>query len=114
MLGRDVVVAELLPLVVRLVEQSRERGRDRGLLLAALHRRQRGDLPLDVRAQALPVGEELLVEQREQQVLWRDLRVAAPAREVLRSRDRLLALDRQLVEIHVPFSFRGAGGCAGR
>ena len=68
-LGRDVVVLELLALPVGAVEHARERGRDVRLLLAALDRRPRGELPLGVGAEALPVGEQLLVEQREQQVL---------------------------------------------
>src|SRR5262249_57246732 len=56
---------------------------------------------LGVGAQALPVGEEILVEQAEQQVLGVDLGVAAPARVLLRGCDRLLALECQLVEVHV-------------
>ena len=70
------------------------------MFAAPLARRARGELLLGLGAQALPVGEELLVEQREQQVLGVDLGVAAAARELLRGRDRLLALDRQLVEVH--------------
>ena len=103
MLGRDVVVAHQLAFLVRAVEHARERrGRVR-LLLAALHGRQRRHLALGVGAQRLPVGEELLVEQRQQQVLGGQLGVAAAPRRVLRGSDRLLALDCQLVEVHVPF-----------
>ena len=81
---------------------------------AALHGRQCIDAPLGVRPQLLPVGEEILVEQREQQVVGRDLGVAAPARNVLRSRNGLLALDRQLLEIHVSSQLvRLAGVCEG-
>ena len=85
-------------------------------------RRPAGELLLGLGAQPLPVGEELLVEQREQQVLGIDLGIPAPARQLLRSRDGLLALDRQPVEIHrsdhsssLSFGYgRVAGGCGGR
>ncbi len=113
-LGRDVVVLELRAVLVGLVEHARERRRCVRLLRAALHGRQRIDAPLGVRPQLLPVGEEILVEQREQQVVGRDLGVAAPARNVLRSRNGLLALDRQLLEIHVSSQLvRLAGVCDG-
>ena len=73
----------------------------RGCMFSAPRRRRaRRELLLGLGAQPLPVGEELLVEQREQQVLGIDLGVPAPARQLLRGRDGLLALDRQLVEIH--------------
>ena len=97
------------------MSSRRENAADDGrLLLAALNGRQRGELPLGLGAQALPGGEELLVEQRGEQVVGDDLRVAAPARDLLRSRDGLLALDCQLVEVHVSSQFRRAGGCGGR
>ena len=80
-LGRDVVVLEPRALLVGLVEHARERRRRVRLLRAALHRRQGRDLAARPRPQLLPVGEELLVEQREQQVVGRHLGVAAPARE---------------------------------
>ncbi len=101
MLGRDVVVLEPAPLVVGAVEHARERRGDVRLLLPALRGRERGELLLGVRAQRAPVGEELLVEQSQQQVVGRDLGIAPPARELLRGSDRLLRLDRQLVEVHV-------------
>ena len=101
MLGRDVLVLHRLALGVGAVEHARERGRGVRLLLAALDGGQRGDLPLGVRAQPLPVGEELLVEQRQQQMVGGHLGVAAAARSVRRRGDSFLALDRQLVEVHV-------------
>ena len=73
-LGRDVVVLEPLRVPRPPVEHARERSRRVRLLLAALHGRQRADLALGVGAQRLPVGEELLVEQREQQMLGRRAR----------------------------------------
>ena len=113
-LARDVVVAEVAPLVVGLVEQPREGSRDGGLLLAALDRGERCEPPLRLRAQSLPGAEQLLVEQRREQVIGDDLRVAAPARDLLRCRDGLLALDCQLVEIHGQFRLAGGWGCVGR
>ena len=71
------------------------------LLLAALDRGQRRDLALGLRTQALPVAEQLLVEQRKQQMVGRDLGIATPARDVLCCRYRLLALDRHPVEVHL-------------
>ncbi len=99
-LGRGEVVLELRALAVGLVEDASERCRDARLLLAALHRGPRGELLLRLRAQARPVGEQRLVEQREQQVLGVELRVAPAARVLLRGGDRLLCLDRQLLEVH--------------
>src|SRR5207253_3071667 len=43
---------------------------------------------------------QLMVEQREEQVLGVELGIAAAARKLLRSRNRFLRLDRQLREIH--------------
>ena len=51
---------------------------------------------------------ELLVEQREHEVLGIDLGVAAAARQLLRGADRLLRLDGQPVEVHVLFVGRGS------
>src|SRR5581483_5410402 len=110
MLGRDELVLELLPLAVGAVEQARERRGRRRLLRAALHGRKRSELALRFGAQAAPVREELLVEQREQQVVGRQLGVAASQGEALRGGDRLLRLDRQLVEVHCDQSFV-IGGC---
>ena len=118
MLGRDVVVLELPALVVGRVEHACERGGRVRLLAAALDGRKRVELALRLGPQALPVGEELLAEQRDEQVLGRHLGVAAAARQLLRLGDRLLALDGQLVEIHVPRirfdQFVVIGGCDGR
>jgi hypothetical protein len=103
-LGRDVVVLELPRLLERLVEHARERGAGRRLLRGALDRRLRCERGLGLGAQSGRVGDELLdellLDQREQQVLGVELGVAGPARLLLRGRDRLLALDRQLVEVH--------------
>ena len=66
---------------------------------------------------AVRVGDErarqLLVEQREEQVLGVELGVAEAARALLRGGDRLLGLDRQLVEVHhvPPFRERRDPGC---
>ncbi len=103
-LGRDVVVLELPRLVGGPVEHARERGAGGRLLRRALDRRHRGELRLRLGAQRHGVRDELLhqllVEQRQQQVLGVELGVARPARKLLRGRDGLLALDRQLVEVH--------------
>ncbi len=103
-LGRDVLVLELPRLVEGLVEHARERGARGRLLRRALDRRLRGELRLGLGAQRGRIRHELrhqlLVEQREQQVLGVELGVARPARKLLRGRDGLLALDRQLVEVH--------------
>ena len=104
MLRRDVLVLELLRLVEGAVEHLGERGRHGRLLLRALDARLLRECRLGLRAQRVGVGHELarqlLVEEREEQVLGIELGVAAPARKLLRSRDGLLRLDRQLVEIH--------------
>ena len=89
-LGGDVVVLELRPLVVRPVEHLGERCGDVRLLLAALHGRPLRQLLLGLGAQSLPVREQRLVEQRQEQVLGVELGIAAAARKLLRSRDRLL------------------------
>ena len=103
-LGRDVVVLELLRLVRRAVEHLRERGRRAGLLLDALAARLLRERSLGLGAQRLRVRDEglrqVLVEEREQQVLGVELGVAEPARALLRRGDRLLRLDGQLVEVH--------------
>ena len=105
MLGRDVVVLHPLRLVGGLVEHAREGGGDVRLLLHPLHGRLRAQRSLGLRAQLRSVGHELLrqllVEQRQQQVLRVELGVAHPARKLLRRRDGLLALECQLVEVHV-------------
>ncbi len=69
MLGRDVLVLQLLRLVGRLVEDARERGAGLRLLRGALDRGLRGERRLGLGAQRGGIGHELrrqlLVEQRE-------------------------------------------------
>jgi hypothetical protein len=109
MLRGDVVVLELLRLVEGAVQHLRERGRDLRLLLRALDARLLRETRLGLGAQRFGVGDELprelLVEQREEQMLGIELGVAQPARQLLRGRDGLRRLDRELVEIHslLPF-----------
>src|SRR5215207_479176 len=109
MFGRDVVVVHALRLVERLVEDLREGRADLRLLRRALDRRLAAQRGLRLRAQPSRVGDELLrqllVEQREQQVLGVELRVAHPARKLLRSAYGLLALECQLVEVHLLLPF---------
>ena len=107
-LDRDELVAERLRLVERPVERAPERGRrlrlrsaagDGGLLPEprlglATERIRRPAGTLDERAR------QLLVEQRDGQVVGGDLGVPGPARELLGAGDGLAALDRQLVEVH--------------
>ena len=108
--------SQLARLVEGAVEHAREGGADLRLLRTALDRR------LAAQASSRPAARssagvrhellrQLLVEQREQQVLGIDLRVAHPARELLRGADGLLDLERELVEVHlVPPSVRAASG----
>ncbi len=104
MLSRDVLVLELARLVESTVEHLREGRGDGRLLLRALDPRLLSQRRLGLCAQRLRVGNKLarqiLVEQREQQVLGIELRVAVPARELLRRRNRLLGPGRELVEVH--------------
>ena len=51
---------------------------------------------------------QLLLEERDRQVVGRELRVARAPRELLGARDRFLRLERQLVEVHVTPSSRDA------
>ena len=105
MLGRDVIVLHSLRLVGGLVEDARERGRDVRLLLHPLDRRLRAERCFGLQAELGRVRHELLrqllVEEREQQVLGVELGVAHPARKLLRRGDGLLALECQPVEVHV-------------
>src|SRR5581483_9199498 len=91
-----------------LVHDLRELRRDAGLLLGALDARLRRECRLRLRAQRVGVGDELarelLVEERDEQMLWVELGVAVPARELLRRRDGFLAFDRELVEVHQALS----------
>ncbi len=104
MLGRHVVVLHSLRLVERRVQNARELRRHRGLLLRAFDARLRRERRLGMRAQRVRVGDELarqlLVEEREHEVLGIELGVAHAARQLLRGCDRFLGLDRELVEVH--------------
>ena len=110
-LRRDVLVLQLLRLVEGAVEHLRELRADLRLLLRALDARLLGERRLGLRAQRVRVGHELarqlLVEQREQQMLGIELGVAVAARELLRRRDGLLGLDRELVEVHASYCLSG-------
>ena len=105
MLGRDVVVLHPLRLVSGLVERAREGGGHGRLLLHPLDGRLRAQRGLGLRAQLGGVRNELLrellVEQRKQQVLGVQLGIPHAARKLLRSRNGLLALECQLIEVHV-------------
>ena len=109
-LGRDVLVAHPARLLVGVLEEAdqvlaeRRRARlaaDRGLGVERLVRAP---------AHALRVGPgaaqhghddaAVLLEQRQQQMLRRDLRIAARASEALRGRERLLRLDCESVCLH--------------
>ena len=104
-LGRDELVLELAHLLLGAVEDAaRTRSRrsaaaPRPGATASARARPRSPraAPPPARRAAL---RQLLVEQREQQVLGVDLGVAAAARVLLRGGDRLLDLDRQPVEVH--------------
>ena len=71
-----------------------ERGRNVRLLRRAVDRRLRAERRLGLRTQRGRIGDELLrqllVEEREHEVLGVELRVPHPARELLRSRDGFL------------------------
>ena len=104
MLGRDVVVLELLGLVRGAVEDARERRRDLRLLLGTLGRRLGAQRGLGLRAQLGRVRDELLrqllVEEGDQQVLRVKLGIAHAARQLLRGCDRFLGFQGQFVEVH--------------
>ena len=104
----DVLVLELSRLVGGAVEHLRERRGDARLLLRTVDARLLRERGLGLRAQRLRVGNELarqlLVEQREQQVLGIELGIAAPARELLRRGDRFLRFHGELVEVHYVLS----------
>ena len=112
-LGRHVVVLQLLRLVERPIEDLRQRGRHGGLLLPALDPRLPGQLLLGRRAKLFgrfhECARQILVEQCEQQVLGVELGVAEAARALLRGGHRLLRLDRQLVEVHQVALLTGKG-----
>ncbi len=117
-LCRHELVLELAHLVLGAVEQLGQRGRGTGLLLDAADARLLRERSLGLgtkgghgRAGTLDErARQLLVEQREHEVLGIDLRVAAAPRELVRACDGLLGLDRERLKVHVvrPFAARGA------
>ena len=116
MLDRDVLVAERLHLVERPVEHPREPGRCLRLGAPARDGRLLCEASLRLRAQLRHVvtgalGErtrQLLVEERERQVVRRQLRIPVSPGQLLCARERLLRLQREPVEIHVSSSGPGA------
>ena len=115
-LGRDVLVAELLRDLEGAVEDAGELPRGRRLRGCARHFRPPVEDSFDFPSQRRGIDAELLEdrnddsfvalrEQSEQQVLRRKLRIAARARVPLRFLNGLLGLDRELIETHVS-SFR--------
>ena len=57
---------------------------------------------------------QLLVEQRQRQVVAGELGVADPARKLLRAGDGLPALQGQLLEVHLSPRVCRAGACGSR
>src|SRR5262245_3630616 len=109
MLDGHELVTERCRLVEGLVEDAAETRAGLRLRRAAGDGRLLGEPRLGLGAQGVdartrPLHErarELLVEQRDRQVIGGQLGVADPPRELLCARDGLAALDRQLVEIHL-------------
>ena len=116
MLRRDILVVHRPRFVLGAVQHLREFGRGAGLLRGALHRRLLRELRLALGAKGIhrlaraldERARELLVEERDAEVLGVDLGVAAAARKLLRGGDRLSRLDRQPVEVHLVLSGRSA------
>ena len=115
-LDRGELVAERAHLVEGLVEDARERGGCPRLRAASPDTvgrlRSRASASARSSARAVPGAiderpRQLLVEERDRQVIGRQLGIAGAARELLRGRDRFLALQCQLVEIHVSSSAQG-------
>ena len=114
-LDRDELVAELAHLIEGAVEDAAE---PRGCLRlpAARDGGQLRESRLRLgakrsRAIAGTVDErpgELLVEERKRQMVRRELGIAGAARKLLRGGDRLLALECQLLKVHVSSSEPGA------
>ena len=115
MLDRYELVSERAHLVERGVEHAAETRR--GLRLAAArHRRKLAQARLRFGTQvsgAIPGAideraRKLLIEEPDREVIRRELRVSGAARELLRGRDGLLALECQLLKVHVISSRPGA------
>jgi hypothetical protein len=111
-LARDVLVAELLRLALRALQDVDELGVVvRAGARVPLQLRQQVDGVVGVAADLLDVHGKVLeqlrhervrlLEQREQEMVRVDLRVPARSRELLRRLDRLLRLDRELVCLHI-------------
>ena len=115
-LDRDELVSEFPHLVERRVEHAAEARRRLRLRAAAGDGGQLADSRLGFGAKgrgavAGTVDEsagQLLVEERQRQVVGGELGVARAPRELLRGGDRLLALECQLLEVHVSSLVPGA------
>ena len=111
-LRRDVLILELAHLVLGLVQDAREVGRRLRLLRRALYGGLLRQLRLALgalRFHRLPGTfdqgpRQLLVEERDAEVLGVDLGIAPAARQLLGCGDGLSRLDRQTVEIHTDSS----------
>ncbi len=111
MLGRDVLVAELLGDLEGAVEDARKIARDDGVGRSARYLGPAVEVRLDLASEGFGIGAELLehgdddpvvlLQEGEQQVVAGQLRVATGARVALRFLDRFLGFDGQLVESHV-------------
>ena len=119
MLDGDELVAELAHLVLGPVEDACRGGRGAHLQVRrALGARAAREVGLGLlrergRAGACALGErlrQLLLEQREQQVLGVDLGVGVPPRQLLAGGDRLLAL---IVSLLKSMSVLLGTGCVG-
>src|SRR5262245_46117220 len=115
MLDRHELVVEGAHLVERAVEDAAQRGR-RLWLPATRDRRELAETRLGLGTERVgPVARtvderprELLIEQRDRQVVGRELRVAGAPCHLLGGGDGLLALECQLVEVHVSSWWPGA------
>jgi hypothetical protein len=109
MLGRDVLVLETLGLPLRPLERGAQTLTE-VLPAPAAHLGHPRQLALELARQGVQPHAELaqdrahdaltLLEQRGQQVLRLDRLVLVPVRQRLRGLDRLLSLDRELVQSH--------------
>ena len=109
-LGGDVLVLELAHLALGVAQDADELARRAGGLAAGADRRQPVERGVGLRAHRGGVDAELgehgrddaavLLEQHDEQVLGRDLRVARALGEGPRGGDGLLGLDREPVSLH--------------